>query len=84
MKSPVVSLYFFLSLFILGITFFKKKINLIFIPTRDGFGTLDNRCIYHNLSENYIHRLNCNSSIVKSQIPQRVKSTHAQGYFPLL
>ena len=58
MKSPVVSLYFFLSLFIFGITFFQEKNQFDFYPYQRWlchFG--QSMYIYHSLSENYIHRL---------------------------
>jgi hypothetical protein len=58
MKSPIINLYFFSSLFIFGITFFQEKNQFDFYPYQRWLWHFGQAMyVYHSLSENYIHRL---------------------------
>lgn len=57
-KNPVVNLYFFLSLFVYGITYFQEKNQFNFYPYQRWLWHFGQAMyIYHSLSENYDLRL---------------------------
>jgi hypothetical protein len=57
-KNPVVDLYFFLSLFVYGITYFQEKNQFNFYPYQRWLWHFGQAMyIHHGLSENYDLRL---------------------------